>query len=83
MAPRHYPRDRSGSEVQNRGPRADGLPCLAGARGPMHFDAARPRPGARTRSELADVFLTLAAANAAAGRAESAIWHLLVLFYAV
>ncbi len=39
----------------------------------MDFDAARPRPGARSRSELADLFLTLAAANAAAGRAESAI----------
>jgi hypothetical protein len=49
----------------------------------MHFDGARHRPGARTRSELADVFLTLAAANAAAGRAESAIWHLLVLFWSV
>ena len=39
----------------------------------MHFDAARPRPGPRSRSELADLFLTLAAANAAAGRADSAI----------
>ena len=38
----------------------------------MHFDAARPRPGVRSRSELDDLFLTLAAANAAAGRAESA-----------
>jgi hypothetical protein len=48
-----------------------GCPALLALGRPMHFDAARPRPGALSRSELADLFLTLAAANAAAGRAES------------
>ena len=49
-----------------------GCPALLALGRPMHFDAARPRPGALSRSELADLFLTLAAADAAAGRAESA-----------
>jgi hypothetical protein len=43
MAPRQCPRDRSGSVVQTRGPRADGLACLADARGDR-CTSMLPRP---------------------------------------
>ena len=72
MARRQCPRDRSGSVWQKEVRVPTGCPALLALGRPMHFDAARPRPGARSRSELADLFLTLAAADATAGRAESA-----------
>ena len=73
MAPGQRPprpqRVRSANQRSAR--RRVDLPCWRSGR-LMHVDAARPRPGSRSRSELADLFLALAAANAAAGRAESA-----------
>jgi hypothetical protein len=47
-------------------------PGLAHRAGQPDAPQCRPaRPGSRSRTELADLFLALAAANAAAGRAES------------